>query len=29
MSIQRVAITGGVRGIGRATAEACLRECWV
>ena len=26
MSIQRVAITGGARGIGRATAEACLRE---
>ncbi len=25
MSIQRVAITGGARGIGRATAEACLR----
>jgi NAD(P)-dependent dehydrogenase (short-subunit alcohol dehydrogenase family) len=22
----RVAITGGARGIGRATAEACLRE---
>jgi NAD(P)-dependent dehydrogenase (short-subunit alcohol dehydrogenase family) len=26
MSIQYVAITGGARGIGRATAEACLRE---
>jgi NAD(P)-dependent dehydrogenase (short-subunit alcohol dehydrogenase family) len=26
MSIRRVAITGGARGIGRATAEACLRE---
>jgi NAD(P)-dependent dehydrogenase (short-subunit alcohol dehydrogenase family) len=26
MSIQRVAITGGARGIGRATAEACLRK---
>jgi NADP-dependent 3-hydroxy acid dehydrogenase YdfG len=26
MSIQCVAITGGARGIGRATAEACLRE---
>ncbi len=25
MSIDRVAITGGARGIGRATAEACLR----
>ncbi|KLO41934.1 SDR family NAD(P)-dependent oxidoreductase [Mycobacterium nebraskense] len=25
MSIQRVAITGGARGIGRATAQACLR----
>lgn len=25
MSITRVAITGGARGIGRATAEACLR----
>jgi NADP-dependent 3-hydroxy acid dehydrogenase YdfG len=25
MSVQRVAITGGARGIGRATAEACLR----
>lgn len=25
MSIQRVAISGGARGIGRATAEACLR----
>jgi NADP-dependent 3-hydroxy acid dehydrogenase YdfG len=25
MSTQRVAITGGGRGIGRATAEACLR----
>ncbi|OBI51232.1 SDR family oxidoreductase [Mycobacterium sp. E796] len=25
MSNQRVAITGGARGIGRATAEACLR----
>ena len=25
MSIHRVAITGGARGIGRATAEACLR----
>jgi len=25
MSTQRVAITGGARGIGRATAEACLR----
>jgi NAD(P)-dependent dehydrogenase (short-subunit alcohol dehydrogenase family) len=25
MLIQRVAITGGARGIGRATAEACLR----
>ena len=25
MSIERVAITGGARGIGRATAEACLR----
>ena len=26
MSIQRVAITGGARGIGRATGEACLRK---
>lgn len=26
MSIQRIAITGGARGIGRATAEACQRE---
>jgi len=25
MTIERVAITGGARGIGRATAEACLR----
>lgn len=25
MSIRRVAITGGARGIGRATADACLR----
>jgi NADP-dependent 3-hydroxy acid dehydrogenase YdfG len=25
MSIERVAITGGARGIGRATAEGCLR----
>jgi NADP-dependent 3-hydroxy acid dehydrogenase YdfG len=25
MSVHRVAITGGARGIGRATAEACLR----
>ena len=23
--VKRVAITGGARGIGRATAEACLR----